>query len=66
DRTEAVDALRRAQDSLDTAKRDLQLAILRYLNTTGQMRIAPNGHLLPPPGMTIDEKSGPGIIDTSP
>ncbi|MCE2880910.1 MAG: TolC family protein [Planctomycetaceae bacterium] len=66
DRTEAVDALRRAQDSLDAAKRDLQLAILRYLNATGQMRIAPNGHLLPPPGMDITETSGPGIIDTSP
>ena len=66
DRTEALDALRRAQDSLDNAKKDLQLAILRYLNTTGQMRIAPNGTLIPLPGMDVSEETGPGLIDTSP
>ncbi len=66
DRTEALDALRRAQDSLDVARRDLQLAILRYLNTTGQMRIAPSGSLIPLPGMQFEEDSGPGIVDTSP
>ncbi len=66
DRTEALDALRRAQDSLDVARRDLQLAILRYLNTTGQMRIAPSGALIPLPGMQFEEDSGPGIVDTSP
>jgi outer membrane protein TolC len=66
DRTEALDALRRAQDSLDNAKKDLQLAILRYLNTTGQMRIAPNGMLIPLPGMDVSEETGPGLIDTSP
>ncbi|MDI9403026.1 MAG: TolC family protein [Limnohabitans sp.] len=66
DRTEAVDALRRAQDSLDSARRNLQLAILRYLNNTGQMRIAPNGKLIPLPGMDVGEEVGPGIVDTSP
>ena len=66
DRTEAVDALRRAQDSLDIAKRDLQLAILRYLNTTGQLRISPEGKLIPLPGMEFGEETGPGLIDTSP
>jgi len=66
DRTEAVDALRRAQDSLDAAKRDLQLAILRYLNTTGQLRISPEGKLIPLPGMEFGEETGPGLIDTSP
>lgn len=66
DRTEALDQLRRAQDSLDAAKRDLQLAILRYLNTTGQLRIAPDGTLIPLPGMDILEESGPGLIDRRP
>ncbi|MEY3141524.1 MAG: hypothetical protein RLY21_17 [Planctomycetota bacterium] len=66
DRTEAVDQLRRAQDSLDAAKRDLQLAILRYLNNTGQLRIAPDGKLIPLPGMEILEEAGPGLIDQRP
>jgi outer membrane protein TolC len=66
DRTEALDALRRAQDSLDNAKKDLQLAILRYLNTTGQLRVAPNGALIPLPGMDFAEKTGDDLIDTSP
>jgi outer membrane protein TolC len=66
DRTEAVDQLRRAQDSLDSARKNLQVAILRYLNTTGQMRIAPDGRLIPLPGMDVGEDIGPGIIDTSP
>ena len=66
DRTEAVDQLRRAQDSLDAAKKDLQLAILRYLNTTGQLRIAANGTLIPLPGMQTAEETGPNLIDESP
>ena len=66
DRTEAVDQLRRAQDSLDNARKNLQVAILRYLNTTGQMRISPDGRLIPPNGMDVGEEMGPGIIDTSP
>lgn len=66
DRTEALDALRRAQDSLDNAKKDLQLAILRYLNTTGQLRVAPNGMLIPLPGMEFAEETGEQLIDTSP
>ncbi|MFM7052542.1 MAG: TolC family protein [Planctomycetota bacterium] len=61
DRTEAVDALRRAQDDLARARRDLQLAILRYLNTSGQMRVSPEGRLIPLPGMDLDQNSGPGI-----
>jgi outer membrane protein TolC len=66
DRTEALDALRRAQDSLDNAKKDLQLAILRYLNTTGQLRVAPNGTLIPLPGMEFAEETGEQLIDSSP
>jgi outer membrane protein TolC len=66
DRTEALDALRRAQDSLDNAKKDLQLAILRYLNTTGQLRVAPDGRLIPLPGMEFAEETGEQLIDKSP
>ena len=66
DRTEALDALRRAQDSLDNAKKDLQLAILRYLNTTGQLRVAPDGRLIPLPGMEFTEETGEQLIDKSP
>jgi outer membrane protein TolC len=66
DRTEALDALRRAQDSLDNAKKDLQLAILRYLNTTGQLRVAPDGQLIPLPGMEFAEETGEQLIDKSP
>lgn len=66
DRTEAVDQLRRAQDSLDASRRDLQLAILRYLNNSGQLRIAPDGKFIPLPGMEILEEDGPGLIDQSP
>lgn len=58
DRTDALDALRRAQDSLDAAKKDLQLAILRYLNTTGQMRIGPDGRLVPISGMELTQDAG--------
>lgn len=66
DRTEALDQLRRAQDSLDVARRDVQQAILRYLNSTGQMRIAPDGRLIPLPGMEFGEETGPGIVDDTP
>jgi outer membrane protein TolC len=66
DRTEALDQLRRAQDSLDNARKNLQLAILRYLNNTGQMRVSPDGKLIPLPGMDVSEETGPGLIDTSP
>jgi outer membrane protein TolC len=66
DRTEALDQLRRAQDSLDAARKDLQLAIIRYLNTTGQLRIAADGTLVPLPGMTFGEVTGDALIDRNP
>ncbi len=53
DRTEAVDALLRAQGDLDTARRDLQVAILRYLLSSGQLRVAPDGTILPLTGMEL-------------
>jgi outer membrane protein TolC len=51
DRTEAVDALLRAQDQLDRAKRDLQVAILRYLLQSGQLRVSSDGTIQPLRGM---------------
>ena len=57
DRTEAVNALRRAEDQRDRAKRDLQVSILQYLNASGRLRVQPNGELLPLPGMEVEEEA---------
>ncbi|MBL9150672.1 MAG: TolC family protein [Phycisphaerae bacterium] len=51
DRTEAVNNAQQAADNLESAKRDLQIAILGYLLSTGQMRINAAGELTTPPGM---------------
>jgi outer membrane protein TolC len=51
DRTEALNDLQQAQDGLEQARRDLQVAILEYLDTTGQLRIAGDGALALPAGM---------------
>ncbi len=53
DRTEAVDALLRAQDELDAANRDLQIAILQYLLLSGQLRVQPDGTIEPLRGMEV-------------
>ncbi len=65
DRTEAVDALRRAQDQLASAKREIQEAILGAQLATGQLRIAPDGRMIPPPGMHVTEERGSKLIDQS-
>lgn len=54
DASEANNELARARDRRDAAARDLQVAILRYLLETGQLRVDHNGHLLPLPGMPAD------------
>jgi outer membrane protein TolC len=59
DRSEAADALLRALDGRDVARRDLQLAILRYLLNTDQLRVNPDGTLLRLPGM---DTPAPGIV----
>ena len=51
DRTDAVNALRRAEDDRDRAARDLQVAILEYMAASGRLRVKPDGTLLPIPGM---------------
>ncbi len=51
DRTDAVNNLQQAEDNLQQSKRDLQLSILGYLASTGQLRIGTDGSLLLPQGM---------------
>ncbi len=51
DRSEALEEYLRALDDRDAAKRDLQVAILRYLLETGQMRVTLDGTLLPITGL---------------
>ena len=60
DRTEAVSGLRNAQDSRARSSRNLQVAILNYLNAAGLLRVAPEGRLQPLPGMTVGEVLGGG------
>lgn len=65
DRTEAVDALLRAQDELDAANRDLQVAILEYLLLSGQLRVKPDGTIEPLRGMELAETDPVGRINNS-
>ena len=53
DRTETVDALVRALNDRDRARRELQVAILNYLNSTGQLRVSQDGGLMPPKGLDV-------------
>lgn len=62
DRTEAVNGMQRAEDRLAQAERDLQLAILGYLLTTGQLRVKPDGNLAPIPGMDVTAIEGPEVM----
>ena len=56
DRTEAVNALRRAEDQRDRAARDLQVAILQYLAASGRLRVDTEGNLKPLPGMKNEQE----------
>jgi outer membrane protein TolC len=47
ERSEAIDEFLRAQDARDLALRDLQIAILEYLLSTGQLRVERDGSLMP-------------------
>ncbi len=55
DRTDAVSGLRDAEDGRDRSRRNLQVAILNYLNSTGLLRIGPGGRLEPLPDMPVGE-----------
>ncbi|MCA9285124.1 MAG: TolC family protein [Phycisphaerales bacterium] len=50
-RSDAVQGLLEARDSLDRARRDLQVAVLGYLLSTGQLRVTPSGEMEMIPGM---------------
>ena len=58
DRTDAVSGLRDAEDGRDRAKRNLQVAILNYLRSSGLLRIGPSGRLQPLPDMPVGEIIG--------
>ena len=66
DRTDAVNALRRAEDQRDRAARDLQVAILEFLAASGRLRVNPDGTLLPLPGMRIEAKDEENSISMNP
>lgn len=53
DQNDAANELLRAQDRRDSARRDLQVAILRYLRETGQLRVSREGRVLPLSGMQV-------------
>jgi outer membrane protein TolC len=54
DASDAANEFARAQDRRDSARRDLQVAILRYLLETGQLRVDPHGFIRPLNGMEIN------------
>ncbi len=56
DRSEAASDLLQAQDDLLGARRGVQVAILRYLLDSGQLRVAPDGTILPLQGMAFREE----------
>ena len=58
DSADAVTVLTNAQNELDRANRDLQLAILGYLLDSGQLRISRRGIILPLPGMDLSHGGG--------
>lgn len=51
---DAEDALLTARNQYDQALTDFQIAILRFLLTTGQLRVDDDGKLLPLPGLEIE------------
>lgn len=54
DASDAANELARAQDRRDAARRDLQVAVIRYLLETGQLRVDASGFIRPLQGMVID------------
>jgi len=57
---EAENDLLEAQNRVDSAVRDLRVSILQYLVDTGQMRVTPEGHWLPPAKLVPIEGNPPG------
>lgn len=55
DRSDAVIATQAARDDFDRAQRDLQVAILQFLLTSGQLRVEPDGLIRPLRGMELGD-----------
>ena len=53
--SDAIDQILRARDALDDTRRDLEVAVLRYLLESGQLRVAADGMLEPLAGMTFSD-----------
>ena len=53
-KTTAINTLAEARDAVDVSRRDLDLAVLRYLLQTGQLRVEASGEIQVLPGMTGD------------
>jgi hypothetical protein len=66
DRSEATDRLLRALDDRDRSKRDLQVAILRYLLNTDQLRVEETGEIRPLPGMASGPPQFPEPLGVQP
>lgn len=66
DRSDAADDLLRARDDLLAARRDLQVNIMRYLLDSGQLRVAPDGTILPLRGMEQPTPPAPGAEEGAP
>jgi outer membrane protein TolC len=68
DRSEATDDLAEAQNELDQAVRDLQVAILEYLQNTGMLRVTPTGDVQALAGMAVErpEPQVPGAPPNPP
>lgn len=58
DRSDAIQARLEAEDGLAEARRDLQVAILGYLVSTGQLRVGPTGNIIPLDGMALGTGTG--------
>lgn len=54
-RLDAENNLLQARNDRDVAVRDLRVAILEYLQTTGQLRVTRDGQFLPLPGMNLSD-----------
>lgn len=69
-RLDAENELLRSRNDRDSAMRDLRIAILQYLLRTGQMRVRPDGRLMPLRDMEIQMEpvgaSGPGSAPGDP
>ena len=61
---DAADNLQQSRDSLARARTDLRNAVLNYLKTSGQLRIARDGTFLPLPGMERPEPAKPDEPDS--